>query len=115
MAGLVLVVGTGYAGVYRAMEASLVNEKVRYHFTLHDGRVVDEQEVLQALQTIDEDQDAAFLLDPELIYLFANKGWVTLSVTRMQSGRVFRRKEASHGLTPKGKELLLTGNFAAAR
>lgn len=110
-----LVVGTGYAGAYRAMEASLVNKNVRYHFTLHGGRVVDEQEVLYALQKIDEDQGAASVLDPELIYLFVNKGWVTLSATRMRSGRVFLRKEESRGLTPKGKGLLLTGNFAAAR
>lgn len=92
-----------------------MNINVRYHFTLDDGRVVDQDEVLSALNKIDEDPDAAFSLDLELVYLMVNKGWLNFTATRMESGRIRLRKQFTPGLSAKGKGLLLTGNFGAAR
>lgn len=89
--------------------------QINYKFTLADGRVVDDSEVLVALRAIDEDPGVAFSLDPELAYLLANKDWINFTATRMASGRIKLRKQFSPGLTPKGKGLLLTGNFGAAR
>lgn len=92
-----------------------MNENIRYHFTLRGGRVVKQNEVMEALIKIDEDPDAAFSLDPELVYLMVNKGWLNFTATRMESGRIKLRKQFTPGLSPKGKGLLLTGDFGAAR
>ena len=92
-----------------------MNIQINYKFTLAGGRVVDDSEVLVALRAIDEDPDVAFSLDPELAYLLASKDWINFTATRMVSGRIKVRKQFTSGLTPKGKGLLLTGNFGAAR
>ncbi|PHR17890.1 MAG: hypothetical protein COA41_11370 [Sphingopyxis sp.] len=79
---------------------------VNQFYTLPSGKVISEQDMVDALTLIRDDRVEGMRLDPELLELLIDLKLAHMRVTRMMAGNVRVRYLGTSGLTPWGEEFI---------
>lgn len=79
---------------------------VNQFYTLPSGKVISEQDMVDALTLIRDDEEQGKRLDPELLELLIDHKLAHMRVTRMMAGPPRVRYLSEGGLTPWGEEFI---------
>lgn len=75
-------------------------------YTAHDGKTIDQEQVLDHLQAIKDDPEIMSSMDQDLLVFLISRHWVNAEALKMASGRVRIRHQNPKGLSSAGNSLL---------